>query len=122
MSNYLFVYGSLKHGRELNSYLRGLSYMGQGKAIGYALFDLDGFPGLIPANVLPEHTAVGEIYMVQDEYLQELLRRLDRVERESIMYVRAKIRVTKDTGGIIECITYLFMPMFGGNIIQGGNW
>jgi len=58
----LFVYGTLKRGGSNHHYLTGQKFLGAARtAPGFRLFDLGGFPGLVP---VPEDQAgvIGEVY------------------------------------------------------------
>ncbi len=60
----LFVYGTLKRGGSNHQYLAGQKFLGVARTTpGYRLFDLGGFPGLVP---VPEDKAgvVGEVWEV----------------------------------------------------------
>ncbi len=60
----LFVYGTLKRGGSNHQYLTGQKFMGVARTTpGFRLFDLGGFPGLVP---VPEDKTgvVGEVWDV----------------------------------------------------------
>ncbi len=49
MSVLLFVYGTLKRGCSNHAQLVGQSFVGEARTVpGYRLFDVGGFPGLVP--------------------------------------------------------------------------
>lgn len=49
MSVLLFVYGTLKRGCSHHGQLHGQTFVGEARTVpGYRLFDVGGFPGLVP--------------------------------------------------------------------------
>jgi gamma-glutamylcyclotransferase (GGCT)/AIG2-like uncharacterized protein YtfP len=132
MTNYIFVYGTLKRGG-FNEYLMyGCNFVGTGKAKGFVLVDLGGCPGMMP-GVITRHNhnddAVGDVYTASDKELPYALARLDHLESEGNMYVRVKAEVqlyndTSGDGGCpIECTTYLFMPNLNPEaLVVNGEW
>jgi gamma-glutamylcyclotransferase (GGCT)/AIG2-like uncharacterized protein YtfP len=70
--NLIFVYGTLKRGF-INHYLMaGQEFAGTAKTSpGYALYDLEGYPGLVADAGAPEGVD-GEVWCVDDECLAGL--------------------------------------------------
>ena len=125
MSNYIFVYGTLKRGGRSNSLLSDCEFIGVGRAWGCVLLNLGEIPGLIPANIKNSdrcNSVLGEVYAVPDKNWHALLRQLDRLERAWRMYLRVKIEI--DVGGSTkECTTYLYMPTIDSeNVVSEGVW
>ena len=89
---YIFVYGSLRFGFELNHFLRNSRFVGLAFAEGFKMYDLGAYPGVVRG----EGIIYGEVYEIDDE----LLKKLDEVEdytgSPSDLYVREKIRVYFD--------------------------
>jgi len=89
---YLFVYGSLRFGFELNHFLRNSRFVGLGFAEGFKMYDLGNYPGVVKGDGIIH----GEVYEVSDE----TLRILDQVEdfngSPDDLYVREKIKVYFD--------------------------
>ncbi len=124
MSNYIFVYGTLKKGEINHHLMAGAEYVDVGLAPGCVLLDLGGCPALMPFHVTGQdnhHTATGEIYRIPDPDLPSLLSRLDKLESEGSMYLRAKLKITARTKQF-ECITYIYMPNIGARIVNNGWW
>lgn len=125
--NNIFVYGSLRYGHFNHDLLTGCKFVGPGLARSCVLFNFGNYPGLVPARILSHsNSARGEIYNVSDEHLPVLLQRLDKLENEGRMYLRAKIQVEllESANKLIECITYLYMPFLNTDVkfIRGGLW
>jgi gamma-glutamylcyclotransferase (GGCT)/AIG2-like uncharacterized protein YtfP len=125
--NYIFVYGTLKRGESNHRLLDGASFVDVGYVRGCILFDLGGCPAMMPGGSRSgdaSHSAKGEIYEVSDEDLPDMLRRLDTLESEGSLYVRAKLNVRAQSGAQCECITYLFIPslQLDERVVNGGWW
>ena len=72
----VFVYGTLKRGFSNHHFMAGQSFVGTAtSAAGFALFDLGGYPGLVPAPASPEGVS-GEVWSVDEACLA----RLDELE------------------------------------------
>ena len=70
-SHLIFVYGTLKRGGSNHGFLAGQEFLGSATTPpGYALYRLDGYPGMIPAVGAPG--VVGELWRVTDACLREL--------------------------------------------------
>lgn len=67
MKNYIFAYGTLTHGLQLNSILRDSCYLGPAMMQGI-LFDLGSYPGFKDGG----DVVIGEIYAVDDKTLAML--------------------------------------------------
>jgi gamma-glutamylcyclotransferase (GGCT)/AIG2-like uncharacterized protein YtfP len=89
---YIFVYGSLRFGFELNHFLKNSRFVGLAFTEGFKMYDLGAYPGVVKGDGV----IYGEVYEIDDE----LLRKLDEVEdytgSPSDLYVREKIRVYFD--------------------------
>jgi gamma-glutamylcyclotransferase (GGCT)/AIG2-like uncharacterized protein YtfP len=126
--NYVFVYGTLKRGEANHQILRDATYVTQGYAKGFVLYDLGGCPAMMPGAVVGdrvEQSAMGEIYAIEDEDFDDILCSLDRLEGEGQLYIRVKVNVT--TRGSVEpteCISYLFIPTHNNQdrVVKGGWW
>jgi len=120
MTKFIFVYGTLKQGEHNNSLLQGCHYVGDGIAIGCALIDMGGCPGMVLAQCHPNDFAKGEIYEVAN--IDHLLAQLDRVENEGRVYRRVLMEIETPTR-IFDCWTYLYMPHFAHDqFVKGGKW
>jgi gamma-glutamylaminecyclotransferase len=68
----IFVYGTLKRGGSNHHYLAGQQFLGEARtAPGFRLYDLGGYPGMIPRANAPEGVT-GEIWSVDSEALKHL--------------------------------------------------
>jgi gamma-glutamylcyclotransferase (GGCT)/AIG2-like uncharacterized protein YtfP len=130
VTNYIFVYGTLKRDGFNNYLLDGCSFIGYGRALGFVLVEMGGCPGMMP-GVASRHDhnddAMGEVYGVSDEELPHVLARLDQLENEGSLYVRvkAKVQLYNNEGVMqnLECVTYLFMPNLDpDSLVKGGEW
>lgn len=68
----IFVYGTLKRGGSNHHYLAGQKFLGEARtAPGFRLYDLGGYPGMIPR---PEDRegVTGEIWSVDADALRHL--------------------------------------------------
>ncbi|AGE72215.1 hypothetical protein SacN8_11355 [Sulfolobus acidocaldarius N8] len=89
---YIFVYGSLRFGFELNHFLKNSRFVGLGLVEGYKMYDLGSYPGVVRGDSVVH----GEVYEINDE----LLNVLDEVEdyrgSPDDLYIREKVRVYFD--------------------------
>lgn len=127
MTNYIFVYGTLKRGCHNHSLLQGCSFICEGTSKGTALLDLGGCPGMVLARSPRTEWARGEVFLAPD--IEAVLKRLDRLESEGTFYKRIVLDVTPLYHGEpytgspdIACHTYIYMPAFSTDYIEGGNW
>lgn len=128
MSNYIFVYGTLKSNQVNHDLLGSIRFIGCGLVPGCVLMDLGGVPGMIPSSnsIVVDHSniyvAAGEVYRVEDADMPALLARTDKLERSGIMYLRVKVNVLVQGKGMLECIAYLYMVGLGRDPIHNGWW
>lgn len=72
MSTLVFVYGTLKRGARNHRFMAGQEFVGEARtAPGYRLFDLSGFPGMVP---WPDDRdgVTGEVWRVEGPALARL--------------------------------------------------
>ncbi len=68
----IFVYGTLKRGSSNHSFLAGQTFLGEAQsAPGFRLFELDGYPGLVPRPDDREGVS-GEVWSVDPACLARL--------------------------------------------------
>lgn len=68
----LFVYGTLKRGCSNHALLKGQRLVGQARTgVGYALYELEGYPGLVRTGGRGERVS-GEVWEVDDDRLARL--------------------------------------------------
>lgn len=68
--NKIFVYGTLKRGGHNNHYLKDSEFVGEGVVSGYDLYTNGGYPMIMPGG----RTLHGELFLVPDEYMPDILR------------------------------------------------
>ncbi len=128
MSNYIFVYGTLKHDEVNHDLLGSVKFIGCGLVPGCVLMDLGGVPGMIPSSnaiVIGQgnhYIAAGEVYRIEDEDMPALLTRTDMLEHNGTMYLRVKVNVMVRGHGELECVAYLYMVGLGRDPIFNGWW
>ncbi len=96
----VFVYGTLKKGFRLPSYLENSKFLGEGYIEGYDMYKIDWYPVIVKGN----GNVYGEIYEVDDE----ILKNLDAVEDEGILYKRIKEKV-KIKEKELEAFVYVYL-------------
>lgn len=70
--NLIFVYGTLKKGGHNHHFMAGQTFSGHGRTVpGYTLYDLGGYPGIVPAAEDAEGVT-GEVWSVDDACLAGL--------------------------------------------------
>jgi len=70
--NLLFVYGTLKKGGHNHHFMSGQSFSGKARTVpGYTLYDLGGYPGLVPEAEDPDGVH-GEVWSVDEACLAGL--------------------------------------------------
>ena len=96
MSNYLFVYGTLRNNYDLklkNRVAKELKYIGQAK-VGASLYDLGRYPGAIKDKT---SEVIGDVFFLSEA--EKVLKFLD--EYEGSEYERKKGRVKLRSGKLI---------------------
>ena len=105
-TEYVFVYGTLKRGGGLNSYLNAGEFISDGKLDNnFTLFVPDyngGFPMLTEEP--SEQVCEGELFKIP----KQLFNILDRVEGVPSLYVRKTVDVNLDNGSTVKAHTYIF--------------
>ena len=70
--NLVFVYGTLKRGCSNHPFLAGQNFLGEAQTSpGFRLFDLEGFPGMVP-HAEDREGVRGEVWAVDDDCLARL--------------------------------------------------
>ena len=112
--NLVFVYGTLMRGERAHSFLSGAEYVGEYRLMGYAMYDLGWYPGIVPD---PGRTVYGEIYCVHEK----MLRDMDRYEGEGSLYHRTEVIAENDTE-TVETFVYVYAKNPRGDLIPDGRW
>ena len=117
---WIFVYGTLMQGeRNHRHYMSEALFEGDYYLNDYAIYELEGFPGIVP---LRNNQVIGELYRVKAEHLEEL----DRLEGEGTLYKRQKVQIMsieKDTPYTeSEVLTYVYLGNIEGRIKVEGRW
>ena len=97
----VFVYGTLMRGNRAEYLLRGAEYRGRFALDGFGMYQLSGFPGIVPE---PGKLVLGEVYLVDDA----ILANLDKYEGEGSLYSRRTVEV-KTTENTLSVQTYVFL-------------
>jgi len=93
MSEYVFVYGTLKRGELNERLMEGSEYVADGMVTNAGLLNMPGFPGLLLGRCPEELYAQGEVYEIYHSYVLDTL---DALESEGRMYKRIKVPVELD--------------------------
>jgi gamma-glutamylcyclotransferase (GGCT)/AIG2-like uncharacterized protein YtfP len=106
MTDYLFVYGTLRKSYDLklkNKVVKGLEYVGQAK-LGAALFDIGRYPGAVKDRSGKE--VIGDVFQVHDP--ANVFRVLDAYEGKEFMRKKGKVQMRK--GGELNAWVYWYTP------------
>ncbi len=102
-----FVYGTLRKGQSNNPLLRSSKHLGEGVSVQRCPFWDVGFPYLLTLPVADDHPMLpvrGDVYVVEDESVEESL---DRLEGVPDHYHRSSLDVT--VGSLTyACHVYMF--------------
>ncbi|WP_456434427.1 gamma-glutamylcyclotransferase family protein [Thermosulfuriphilus sp.] len=110
----VFVYGTLKRGGKLHSYLQGARYQGKATLKGYALYKISWYPGIVPEEGA---SVCGELYQVN----QRLLESLDQLEGRE--YQRTLVSVTTRDGLSLSAWAYVYLgPVTKSSKVKSGHW
>ena len=114
----LFVYGTLKRGCSNHAFLDGQSFVGAAEtAPGYALYELDGYPGMVSAAGDPAGVS-GEVWSVDDACLA----RLDELEgTDEGLYRREGVPLRAPFGDR-RVEAYLYLLGVDGRGRLGNSW
>lgn len=138
MSDYIFVYGTLKRGGVNERLMDGTHYVADGMIRCAALLNMPGFPGLLLGKCPEDMYAKGEVYKIDGaedfgvsaEERDRVLATLDFLEQEGRIYKRVILPVVPtvpgpllDVSGNINCWTYvLLMDLPPSRLVRDGNW
>lgn len=111
---FVFVYGTLMRGERAHSFLSGAEYAGEYMLIGYDIYDLGRYPGIVPAE---GGTVFGEAYRVDKDMLTEM----DAYEGEGSLYFRRTVTVENELGRL-EAFVYVYARPISGKRIESGKW
>jgi len=117
----VFVYGSLRKGMHLHSYMGKSKLVGFGYVDGYTLHSLGSFPGINAGE--PDNRLYGELYMVNDEVLADLdhIEGYRADEQAYNFYNRVKETAVID-GNEHKCFLYVYAKKLDRAVISGGDW
>ncbi len=99
MEELVFVYGTLKKGKDLHHHLKKSRFLGEGFIVGYDIYLVSWYPAVVKGS----GKVYGEVYAVDRETLDVL----DKVEDEGKLYKRIKENV-KMGGKTVSCWVYLY--------------
>ncbi|MCL2354487.1 MAG: gamma-glutamylcyclotransferase, partial [Oscillospiraceae bacterium] len=116
---FVFVYGSLKKGYWNDHHLEGANFYGQGMLQGYSLYHVSTFPGMVKSEDEAE-TVYGEVYEVDEE----ILRNLDILESEGVMYKRCEVPINLRGGKTVNAGTYTWLDDITPDMkkVVNNNW
>jgi len=119
MSDYVFVYGTLKRGEPNNQLMNGAEYVCDAIASNCVLVDLGGCPGMIIGSCGTECAAKGEVFAFEDI---RVLRQLDQLEQEGSLYKRIMIPLYIEDE-VRMCWTYVLLHSIPSEaVIKDGIW
>lgn len=99
--NVIFVYGTLLKGQANHDYyLHNSEYLGDGRIVGFEMFDLGSFPGII----VGDGSVPGEVYLVTDAELSSI----NRLEGEGDLYLKTNVKVSLDSGKSVHAAAYVY--------------
>ena len=113
----VFTYGTLMTDQPNNFLLDDAKNMGRATLIGsYEMVNCGWFPGVY--DVADGGNVFGELYRIDDE----ILKRLDRLEGEGVLYRRVMRRVVTANGCTATAWVYLLIDSEGFPKIIEKNW
>ena len=107
MTNFLFVYGTLRHGQnnEMSDFLKQhSSYESLGQFQG-KLYQVDYYPGAVESTN-SDDSVIGDIYRLND--VETVLTKLDEYEEAPTEYQRVERQIKSSKGEILNCWIYLY--------------
>jgi gamma-glutamylaminecyclotransferase len=111
----IFVYGTLKKGKQFNYLLSKAKFIGDAETVErYSLY-FDGIPYLVKSDEVSY--VKGEVYDIDSE----MLKMIDAFEDHPNYYVREKIKVKLTSGDILSVWAYFF-PEKRGKLIETGEY
>ena len=111
----LFVYGTLKRGFRLHSFLKKARYLGEATLSGFKMYDLGWYPAIVPGKGCVQ----GELYEVDWKTL--LL--IDEVEEEGEEYRRELLEVELEDGRRLEAFVYVYLGDVSERLeVKSGRW
>ena len=117
----VFVYGTLMHGfRNHKIIVEYIEEIYEAETTG-KLYAVGGFPGLVEGKGKVE----GELLVFNDDFDQEILNKLDRLEGCPYLFVRRKKKVLmQKSGEVKEARVYMYNSdnYSEGDLIKSGSW
>jgi gamma-glutamylcyclotransferase (GGCT)/AIG2-like uncharacterized protein YtfP len=90
----LFVYGTLKRGKQAHHLLQNATFLGERTVRGFVLLDAGAYPAMVRAREGDDNPVVrGEIWDVPDEAIEAI----DRWEDHPRLFVRTPIELEDGT-------------------------
>jgi gamma-glutamylaminecyclotransferase len=116
--NLVFVYGTLKRGGSNHHFLAGHAFVGKAHTVpGYTLYNLDGFPGMVPCADDAEGVG-GEVWTVDDGCLAVL----DELEGTTEGLYRREAVALKGSFANQTVEAYLYLRGVGNRQRIGSEW
>ena len=111
----IFVYGTLKKGKQFNYLLNKAKFIGNAETVErYSLY-FDGIPYLVKSDEVSH--VKGEVY----ELDSELLKMIDEFEEHPNYYVREMVKVKLTDGEVVSVWAYFFHEKRG-KLIDSGEY
>jgi len=124
MKRLVFVYGTLRRGGRLHSYMKTAEFIEAGTTPG-RLFSLGSFPGAHFGSTYPGSSGIhGEVYAVDKTTLDKLdsLEGYHENRPEISMYVRCKVPVTTAAHAVDYMVWAYQYRGEARHIITSGDW
>ena len=99
--NTVFVYGTLMQNKSASHMMANAIFCDNAALEGYALYDLGGYPGIVPDE---KGTVIGEVWFVDNETMA----RLDTYENEGVLYRRTQVTISSRKGTLLAN-TYVYL-------------
>ena len=110
----VFVYGTLMKDQSAAHHMDRAEFLGEAILEDYAIYDLGWYPGIKPCR---GEQVYGEVYMVDDDMLQQM----DRYEGEGFLYLR-KLVMVKMSDRTREAFVYVYNHEVNENQLIHGRW
>ncbi|MHB1421141.1 MAG: gamma-glutamylcyclotransferase family protein [Bacillota bacterium] len=105
MREKIFVYGTLMQGCRAHCMLADVKFLGQAFLLGYAMYQVASYPGIVPE---PGEAVYGEVYEVDGAALGCI----DRYE--GALFSRKKVTTYTFYGDVVETHVYVWQMGVGG--------
>lgn len=115
MSEFLFVYGTLRRGGTNHRWLASAPYVGPAVTVAWCGLYVDDYPYLNPNH--PVGPVAGEVFKVS----HAMLKRLDEFEGVPLLYSRDRLAVLVEGLGALDAWTYVRAAR-SGRLLEHGDF